>query len=47
MIERCNTVTGASPSSAKTASARTLLNGPKLDDDAGHASQCDIDKMFD
>ncbi|MBI2713415.1 MAG: protein phosphatase CheZ [Rhizobiales bacterium] len=46
MIERCNTVTGASPSSAKAVPARELLNGPKLDDDAGHASQCDIDKMF-
>jgi len=48
MIERCNTVTGALQSPAKTgASARKLLNGPKLDGDDGHASQCDIDKMFD
>ena len=46
MIERCNTVTGASPGSAKAPPARELLNGPKLDDDAGHASQGDIDKMF-
>ena len=46
MIERCDTVTGASPSYAKAVPARELLNGPKLDDDAGHASQCDIDKMF-
>ena len=46
MIERCNTVTGASPSSAKAASGRALLHGPKLDGDDGHASQRDIDKMF-
>ncbi len=25
---------------------RGLLNGPKLDDDTGHASQRDIDKLF-
>jgi chemotaxis protein CheZ len=25
---------------------RALLNGPKLDGDAGHASQSDIDAMF-
>jgi chemotaxis protein CheZ len=24
-----------------------LLNGPKLDDDIGHASQDDIDALFD
>ena len=48
MIERCNTVTGVSSSSANTDTfARALLNGPKLDGDDGHASQCDIDKMFD
>jgi chemotaxis protein CheZ len=28
------------------AAGRGLLNGPKLDGDAGHASQRDIDKMF-
>jgi chemotaxis protein CheZ len=28
------------------ASTRKLVNGPKLDGDAGHASQHDIDKMF-
>jgi chemotaxis protein CheZ len=47
MVERCNTVTGASPTSAQVASACELLNGPKLDGDSGHASQHDIDKMFD
>jgi chemotaxis protein CheZ len=48
MIERCNTVTGASQPPFHTgASDRALLNGPKLDGDAGHASQRDIDKMFD
>lgn len=29
-----------------TSSERGLLNGPKLDNDIGHASQRDIDKMF-
>jgi chemotaxis protein CheZ len=29
-----------------TSSERGLLNGPKLDNDTGHASQRDIDKMF-
>jgi hypothetical protein len=28
------------------ARATSLINGPKLDGDAGHASQRDIDKMF-
>ena len=28
------------------APARELINGPKLDGDAGHASQHDIDTMF-
>jgi chemotaxis protein CheZ len=27
-------------------SGRALVNGPKLDGDTGHASQCDIDAMF-
>lgn len=31
---------------AKTAHDAKLLNGPKLDGDAGHASQHDIDKLF-
>lgn len=46
ILDRCNTVTGASPSSTKAASGRALLHGPKLDGDDGHASQHDIDKMF-
>ena len=49
MLDRCNTVTGASqsPANATYVSGGALLNGPKLDGDAGHASQRDIDKMFD
>jgi len=41
-------VTGASQSSGKAtgASGNALLNGPKLDDDSGHASQTDIDAIF-
>ena len=35
-----------SPGKATYASGNTLLNGPKLDDDSGHASQSDIDAMF-
>jgi chemotaxis protein CheZ len=34
------------PASAKSVDGRWLLNGPKLDDDPGHASQFDIDQMF-
>ena len=49
ILDRCNTLLGESSSSAlaPSASGRELLNGPKLDGDAGHASQGDIDKMFD
>ncbi len=49
MLDRCNTVTGAAPSPANATcvSGGALLNGPRLDGDAGHASQHDIDKMFD
>jgi len=41
-------VSGASqpPGKATTAAGNALLNGPKLDDDSGHASQTDIDAMF-
>ena len=48
ILNRCNVVTGASQSPGKTTFASTgaLLNGPKLDGDAGHASQTDIDAMF-
>jgi chemotaxis protein CheZ len=48
ILNHCNVVTGASQSPGKTTFASTgaLLNGPKLDGDAGHASQTDIDAMF-
>ena len=45
---RGSAVSGASqsPGKATYASGNSLLNGPKLDDDSGHASQSDIDAMF-
>jgi chemotaxis protein CheZ len=48
MLDRCNAIDGRSeaPSPAKPAQGHGLLNGPKLDDDPGHASQLDIDQMF-
>jgi chemotaxis protein CheZ len=48
MIERCGQV-GARGSATGThaPAARGLLNGPRLDGDSGHASQRDIDKIFD
>ncbi len=48
VLDRFSTVTGASqsPGKATFASDNALLNGPKLDDDTGHASQADIDAMF-
>ena len=48
MLDRCNAIDGRSetPAPANSAHGRGLLNGPKLDDDPGHASQHDIDKMF-
>jgi len=47
-IERCGQV-GAPGSATGThaPAARGLLNGPRLDGDSGHASQRDIDKIFD
>lgn len=41
-----NSGNGGAPGKATCASANALLNGPKLDDDDGHASQNDIDAMF-
>jgi chemotaxis protein CheZ len=44
MLKRCNgrpTQVAATP-----AAGRALINGPKLDGDHGHASQLDIDAMF-
>jgi len=43
MLDRCNGRAAAAP---KQAPASGLINGPKLDGDAGHASQRDIDAMF-
>jgi chemotaxis protein CheZ len=49
MLDRCNAIGGRNedPAQAKPGSRRGLLNGPRLDGDSGHASQCDIDEMFD
>lgn len=47
ILARCNGIPLAKPQSRPAPPAeRGLLNGPKLDGDAGHASQRDIDKMF-
>jgi chemotaxis protein CheZ len=48
MIENCNKVTGAAqPGKAiDSQPSGDLLNGPRLDGAAGHASQQDIDLMF-
>ncbi len=47
MLARCNIqIGGAPPADAPSASRRELINGPKLDDDIGHASQTEIDAMF-
>jgi len=49
ILDRCTTVSGKSPAEARPtlASDGRLLNGPRLDGDGGHASQSDIDLMFD
>jgi chemotaxis protein CheZ len=48
MLDGCNAIDGRNepPAPAKSAQGHGLLNGPKLDDDPGHASQLDIDQMF-
>lgn len=47
VLARCNGIPASQPQSRPGLSAeRGLINGPKLDGDAGHASQRDIDKMF-
>jgi hypothetical protein len=47
MLARCNGVAAAKAQMRMGApEERGLLNGPKLAGDAGHASQRDIDKMF-
>ena len=48
MLDRCEAGGGKDNAAmpAKAAARPDLLNGPKLDGDAGHADQRDIDKMF-
>jgi chemotaxis protein CheZ len=47
MLARCDDIPAAKPAArAGLPAERGLLNGPKLDHDAGHASQRDIDMMF-
>jgi len=48
MLDRRNSAGDAAPSPAKAepAPGRKLINGPKLDGDPGHASQRDIDEMY-
>lgn len=45
MLARCEGASVAPPA-VKPSRGNGLLNGPKLDGDAGHASQRDIDAMF-
>ncbi len=49
MLDRCNGIAGpdVAPIAVKATGDRALLNGPKLDGDFGHATQSDIDAMFD
>ena len=47
-LDRFTTLIGGAPLTAASKPAcRELLNGPKLEDDGGHASQSDIDALFD
>jgi chemotaxis protein CheZ len=48
MLARCDGIDAvpARPALPPLAPAHSLLNGPRLDSDNGHASQRDIDKMF-
>jgi chemotaxis protein CheZ len=47
MLARCDDIPAARPTArAALSPERGLLNGPKLDNDFGHASQRDIDKLF-
>lgn len=46
MLDRCNGIAVADKPVVAKAGDRALLNGPKLDGDPGHASQSDIDAMF-
>jgi chemotaxis protein CheZ len=48
MLARCGTLTGSAAAMMTAESAKNggLLNGPKLDGDAGHAGQREIDALF-
>jgi chemotaxis protein CheZ len=46
MLNRCNGIAVADKPAVDKTGDSALLNGPKLDGDAGHASQSDIDAMF-
>ena len=48
MLARCDTFGSLpeAPAAGEAAEHSDLLNGPKLDGDSGHASQNDIDAMF-
>ena len=46
MLARCQGRMGGEAAPAMPAPRRDLLNGPRLDGDAGHASQCEIDALF-
>jgi chemotaxis protein CheZ len=46
MLTRCQGLLGGEAAPAVPAPRRDLLNGPRLDGDAGHASQCEIDALF-
>ncbi len=49
MLARCNAFAGANvkPLTPEAPADRGLINGPRLDGEGGHASQSDIDAMFD
>ena len=46
MLDRCNGLAVKDKPGIAKSGDRALLNGPKLDGDPGHASQSDIDAMF-
>jgi chemotaxis protein CheZ len=48
MLERCAHLSlQAAAAAARSVAGNSLVNGPKLDGDDGHAGQADIDAMFD
>ena len=46
LLARCQGRLGGEAAPAVRPPRRDLLNGPRLDGDSGHASQCDIDALF-